>query len=93
MGLGDYHRYRNFKKLDHNVGEIKSIVCGNDNTFIITAKNEFFACGHNESGQLGLGDVNNRNIFTQINTEHIMGKIYDYPEFEIEIDNDTVIDI
>jgi alpha-tubulin suppressor-like RCC1 family protein len=49
------------------------IVCGSSHNIILTENNELYVCGNNEYGQLGLGDNNNRNTYT--NLEHNFGKI------------------
>jgi hypothetical protein len=51
----------------------------------------FLASGRNNWGQLGLGDYINRNIFTKLNTNHIMELQYNFPGFEI--DTEIIISI
>ncbi len=45
---------------------IKKVVCGGNQTFIITADDIIYAWGSNTNGQLGLGDTNNRKVPSQI---------------------------
>jgi alpha-tubulin suppressor-like RCC1 family protein len=49
------------------------IFSGYSNNIILTENNETYVCGGNYSGQLGLGDKKNRNIYTKL--EHNFGKI------------------
>lgn len=45
---------------------ITQIACGNDHSFILTNTNKLFSTGANWDGQLGLGDGNDRNIFSKV---------------------------
>ena len=49
-----------------NIPNIKYISSGNDYTILLTEDNVLYASGLNTHGQLGLGDTNNREEFTQI---------------------------
>ena len=44
----------------------KQVVAGSHHTMILAEDGTVFACGHNTSGHLGLGDTNQRNTFTQV---------------------------
>lgn len=44
----------------------RTIFCGSNYTMMIDLDNNIWSCGDNGSGQLGLGDTQNRNILTQI---------------------------
>ncbi len=70
LGLGDYNNRNTFTEVtisNLNNGEtIQKVVCGSDHTFILTNTNRLFAVGQNYEGQLGLGDYDNRNIFTEV---------------------------
>ena len=46
--------------------EIRQIICGENHSFILKESGELFAFGSNYSGQLGLGDNENRNVPTLI---------------------------
>ena len=44
----------------------KSIVCGNDHTFLITKNENIYVFGRSDYGQLGLGDKKDRNKPTKL---------------------------
>ena len=73
LGLGDTTNRTTFTIANINTNDIKSIYCGYNYTFIIKNNGTLWGCGYNGYGQLGLGDVNNRNVFTiiGINTNDI----------------------
>jgi alpha-tubulin suppressor-like RCC1 family protein len=73
LGLGDNKNRNTYKKLEHNLGKIKNIFCGEYHNIILNENNEIYVCGYNEYGQLGLGDNKNRNTYTKL--EHNFGKI------------------
>jgi alpha-tubulin suppressor-like RCC1 family protein len=73
LGLGDYDNREVYTKLEHNLGKIKNIYCGGFHSIILNENNELYVCGFNGSGQLGLGDCDNRNVYTKL--EHNLGKI------------------
>jgi alpha-tubulin suppressor-like RCC1 family protein len=75
LGLCDYEN-RNvytYTKLENNFGKIKNIHCGSYHNIILNENNEIFVVGNNSFGQLGLGDNNDRNVYTKL--EHNFGKI------------------
>ena len=47
--------------------KIKKVSLGGEHSIILTTKNNIFVSGLNIFGQLGIGDYENRNIFTNIN--------------------------
>ena len=47
--------------------KIKKISLGGEHTIILTSKNNIYVSGLNIFGQLGLGDYDNRSVFTNIN--------------------------
>ena len=51
-----------------NVGTIKQIACGTSHTVILKNDGSVWSCGYNDSGQLGLNDYSDRNVFTQVAT-------------------------
>lgn len=55
LGLNDKKDRNIFTKIKHGFSDIKYISCGNDHTVIQNGKNEIFACGSNENGQIGFG--------------------------------------
>ena len=66
LGLGDNKNRNTHTKLEHNFGIIKNIYCGGFHNIILNENNEIFVCGYNHYGQLGLGDCDNRNIYTKL---------------------------
>ena len=64
LGLGDTTNRNIFTKIAVNVDNVKSIHCGDYHTFILKNDGTLWACGYNNYGQLGLGDTNDRTIFT-----------------------------
>ena len=68
LGLGDTTSRVTLTQVTTNVDNIKSVHVGYDHTFILKNDGTLWGCGYNESGQLGLGDTNNRKTFTQITT-------------------------
>jgi alpha-tubulin suppressor-like RCC1 family protein len=73
LGLSDNEDRNIFVKLHHNFGKIKNIYCGGDHNIILTAINKIFVCGHNDYGELGLGDFEMRN--THVELKHNFGII------------------
>ena len=68
LGLGDTTNRTTFTQITTNTDDIKKIYCGCSHTFILENDGTLWACGGNGSGELGLGDTNNRTTFTQITT-------------------------
>ena len=68
LGLGNTTAYKTFTKVTTNISDVKQITCGMYRTFILKNDGSIWACGRNDYGQLGLGDTNNRNTFTQVTT-------------------------
>ena len=73
LGLGDTSNRKVFAQITTNTDNIKSIYCGAHHTFILKNDGTLYGCGANGSGQLGLGDTDNRTTFTiiGINTNDI----------------------
>ena len=68
LGLGDGSNRTTFTQITANSDNIKSVYCGWGHTLILKNDGTLWSCGYNKYGQLGLGDTNNRNTFTQITT-------------------------
>ena len=68
LGLGDNTNRTTFTQVTTNANDIKEIYCGFYHTLILKNDNTLWGCGRNDYGQLGLGDTNYRNIFTQVTT-------------------------
>ena len=66
LGLGDTNDRTILTQITTNTDNIKSICCGDSHTIILKNDGTLWGCGRNEAGQLGLGDTNNRAIFTKI---------------------------
>ncbi len=74
LGVGDEINRKVFTKI--NIDNIKSInvnrfTDSSKHAFVIKNDNTCYAVGLNNSGQLGIGDNVNRNIFTKINVENV----------------------
>ena len=69
LGLGDKSNRYTFTIIDSNPGNIKLVCCGKYYTLILQNNGTLWGCGDNQYGQLGLGDTNNRNIFTEITND------------------------
>ncbi|MGX4236244.1 hypothetical protein ACWJV2_19540, partial [Clostridioides difficile] len=63
LGLGDTVNRNVFTKVD--IDNVKDVICGGNQTFVIKNDGGIWSCGSNSSGQLGLGDTVNRNVFTK----------------------------
>ena len=68
LGLGNIASKTTFTEITTNVDDIKSVYCGCHHTFILKNDGNFWGCGYNSVGQLGLGDSVNRTTFTQVIT-------------------------
>ena len=66
LGLGDKDNRTTFTIIGINSGNIKEIYSSGDHTIILKNDNTLWTCGYNDYGSLGLGDTNDRYIFTQI---------------------------
>src|SRR5690348_3031217 len=62
LGLGDNNKKFTPTELKIEGEQIKDIICGEFFTFAICKSKKIFCFGSNVSGQLGLGDENERNI-------------------------------
>jgi len=63
-GLPYYGNVYEFKYTGINNAD--KVITGGNNTFVITKDNKLLATGCNRSGELGLGDDDNRLVFTEI---------------------------
>jgi alpha-tubulin suppressor-like RCC1 family protein len=68
LGLGDTTNRNTFTQLPSEFNNPKMISCGGYHTFIVKQDGTVWATGRNYYGQLGLGDNNDRNTFTQISS-------------------------
>jgi len=53
--------------------EVTLLKCANFRSIVMTRRNEFYATGRNDFGQLSVGDCNNRFVFTRIPLMGTMG--------------------
>ena len=68
LGLGDTTNRNTFTEITTNIDDTKSVSCGDYHTIILKNDGTLWGCGLNTNGQLGLGDITNRNTFTEITT-------------------------
>jgi alpha-tubulin suppressor-like RCC1 family protein len=70
LGLGDNNNTYSFQSVTisdlASSTKITSIVAGNYHSFAIDSEGKLWASGYNEDGQLGLGDNENRKVFTLV---------------------------
>ena len=58
---------RTLQLMQNTTGKtVKNIVCGNTHTIVLMTDNTIYVTGQNNVGQLGLGDVTNRFVLTQM---------------------------
>ena len=68
LGLGDTTNRATFTQITTNTDNIKEIYCGYSHTLMLKNDGTLWGTGDNYSGQLGLGDITDRKIFTQVTT-------------------------
>ena len=69
LGLNDATDKTTFTQVTTNINnDVKQIACGSFYTMILKNDGSLWACGHNEYGQLGLGNTSNKTTFTQVTT-------------------------
>jgi alpha-tubulin suppressor-like RCC1 family protein len=73
LGLGDNKSRYKYEKIDYYFGVIKNICYGYSHNIIFNEKNEIWVSGRNDTGQLGLGDNNDRKIYEKV--EYNLGSI------------------
>ena len=92
LGLGDTTNRNTFTKIITNIDNIKSVYCGYFHTFILKNDGTLWGCGYNAYGQLGLGDTDNRNTFTQVTTNtHDIKSIYCGDGYTFILKNDGTL--
>ena len=76
LGLNDNTNKKTFTQVTININnDVKQIACGSEYTFILKNDGSLWSCGNNRLltydylyGNLGLGDYDDRNTFTQVTT-------------------------
>ena len=69
LGLNDTNNRLIFAPITTNINnDVEQVICGTQHTFILKTDGSIWGCGYNSSGQLGLGDTDNRTTFTQVTT-------------------------
>ena len=69
LGLGDTTQRNTFTQVTTNINnDVKQIACGSTHAFILKNDGTVWSCGYNTNGELGLGDSDSKNTFTQVST-------------------------
>ena len=68
LSLGDNYNRTTFTQITANTDDVKSVYCGANHTIMLKNDGTLWGCGYNGSGNLGLGNTIDRNIFTEITT-------------------------
>ena len=68
LGLGDTTNRNIFTQVTTNTDNIKEVYCGAHHNIVLKKDGTLWGCGLNAHGQLGLGDITDRKIFTQVTT-------------------------
>ena len=68
LGLGDTTNRNVFTQITTNTDNIKEVYCGAHHNIVLKKDGTLWGCGLNAHGQLGLGDITDRKIFTQVTT-------------------------
>ena len=77
LGLGDNEKRSTLTEVSsdyYNNKTIKQIAAGVNHSLILTEDGEVYAFGRNDKGQLGLGDRNDRNVPTKLNSSNYDNK-------------------
>ena len=92
LGLGDTTNRNIFTQITTNVNDIKQVYCGYSHTFMLKNDGTLWGTGDNYSGQLGLGDITDRKIFTQATTNiDNIKEIYCGGSYTIILKNDGTL--
>ncbi|AYV82760.1 MAG: regulator of chromosome condensation epeat family protein [Hyperionvirus sp.] len=84
LGLGDNGRRIVFEEIVGIPKNIADVIVGSYCVFIKLTDGTLMSCGTNRSGQLGLGDFDNRNVFAEIkNIPKNIWEIKCYDDFTI----------
>lgn len=84
LGFNEPNKYINFFS-------IKNIATGYMHTLVITKNGKLYACGRNDSGQLGLKDLINRNLLTQIGNDSNWSKISAGSDHSLALKSDSTL--
>ncbi|KAJ5079995.1 adp ribosylation factor-related [Anaeramoeba ignava] len=75
LGVGDNESRSKPEIVSNLSNSIKKINGGGYHFIALTKTNQLYSCGKNKNGQLGLGDLNDRNIPTLVELPKDIGKI------------------
>ena len=65
LGLGNTTTCNTFTRVTTNVDNVNEIICGENHTFILKNDGSVWACGNNDTGQLGLDNSTRQQYFVQ----------------------------
>ena len=68
LGLGDEDRRTSFEEAGSAPDDPVAVAAGPSTSFVITADGDVYAAGMNDDGQLGVGDTDNRDTFTPVDS-------------------------
>ena len=92
LGLGDTTNRNVFTQITTNTDNIKEVYCGAHHNIVLKKDGTLWGCGLNAHGQLGLGDITDRKIFTQVTTNiDNIKKIYYGGNYTIILKNDGTL--
>ena len=68
LGLGDHGHgtQRNVPTAVPGMNEVVAVAAGSSHSFALSRDGTVMVCGYNNSGQLGLGDTDDRDTFTVV---------------------------
>jgi len=66
LGLGDTEHRHRFERVKGLPSPVIKLAAGSFHSLVVLKNGQLWACGHNGHGQLGLGDIENRQRFVRI---------------------------
>ena len=66
LGLGDATTRYTFNEITTMGKDNKQVACTGGHSFILKNNGKLYSCGNNSKGQLGLGDITDKNTFNEI---------------------------
>jgi alpha-tubulin suppressor-like RCC1 family protein len=70
LGFGDNQGRLTPSLIENTMGEIVAVSAGWSHSLTLNTQGQVFSCGYNEVGQLGLGDILVKTVFTLITISH-----------------------